>query len=314
MTADLHLWSPSRFRRLRRQVRLYARMIYRMDWLAMFLFARFEIVQRYAGRDRPGPPLPGATDEAAVLLQTGSPVQEIVRRVRADGIADGLRLAQDAVADVIVFAAGARCYGNGQRHRPLGRSTDGRLMFEDAVVGDYLDGIADCDAIRRLWRDPEIRAIARGCLGTRPLPLRSRLWWSFRSDRADSVLRAAHAQNFFHFDLDDWCAVKFFFYITDVAPENGPHIYVRKSHRKRAVLDQLSPFKGRSSRHITAKYGRDSLAVMLGPAGTGFVEDPYGFHTGTAVTGTARLILEIEYGVTRPPLVGPYCVPTIEYS
>jgi hypothetical protein len=43
----------------------------------------------------------------------------------------------------------------------------------------------------------------------------------------------------------------------------------------------------------------ESAVQMHGPAGTGFVEDPYGFHTGTSVTGAARLILEIEYGVAR---------------
>jgi hypothetical protein len=52
--------------------------------------------------------------------------------------------------------------------------------------------------------------------------------------------------------------------------------------------------------------------VIEGPAGTGFVEDPFGFHTGTSVTGAARLILEIEYGVARTPLAGPYYVPPIE--
>jgi hypothetical protein len=89
-------------------------------------------------------------------------------------------------------------------------------------------------------------------------------------------------------------------------------MYVRKSHRNRSVLDQLSPFKSRSDRHVIGKYGRDSLVVKQGPAGTGFVEDPFGFHTGTSVTGAARLVLEIEYGVSRISLAGPYYMPPIE--
>jgi hypothetical protein len=78
------------------------------------------------------------------------------------------------------------------------------------------------------------------------------------------------------------------------------------------VLEQLSPFKSRSDRHILRKYGKDSLMVMCGPAGTGFVEDPFGFHTGTSITGAGRLILEVEYGVSRIPLAGPYFMPPIE--
>jgi hypothetical protein len=79
------------------------------------------------------------------------------------------------------------------------------------------------------------------------------------------------------------------------------------------MRDQLSPFNSQPSRQINAKYGRDNLAIMLGPAGTGFVEDPYGFHTGTAVTGGRRLMLDITYGITRTPMAdGPYYVPAIE--
>jgi hypothetical protein len=310
MTASVDFASPSSFRRLLRQLRIYMRMIYRVDWLAMFIFARFEIIQKYAGRERnPSSRSPQAAADPS-LLRTELPIQEIVRRIVADGIADGLRLSEESVAQVTSFAACAPCYGNGERHRLLDRSACGCLIPADAVVGDYLDRIADCDAIRRLWRDPRILAIAGAALGTRPLPLRSRLWWSFRAGRATPEMLAAHSQDSFHFDLDNWRAVKFFFYITDVGPGNGPHIYVRKSHRNRPMRDQLSPFKSRSSDRIIAEYGRDNLVVMQGLAGTGFVEDPYGFHTGTAVTGASRLILEIEYGVSRTPLVGgPFYVP-----
>ena len=313
MAANVDFASSSAFRRLLRQLRIYAGMIRRVDWLAMFIFARFEIVQKYAGRQRdPGSPSPQAAVEPS-MLQTELPVQEIVRRISADGIADGLRLSEDSVAQVISFAARALCFGNAERHHLLDRCPRGCLIPADAVVGDYLDGIADCDVIRRLWRDPRILAIARASLGTRPLPLRSRLWWSFRADRTTPAMRAVHSQDSFHFDLDDWRAVKFFFYMTDVGRENGPHIYVRKSHRNRPMRDQLSPFKSRSSHYITSKYGRDNFEVMYGQAGTGFVEDPYGFHTGTAVTGASRLILEIEYGVSRTPVVGgPFYVPAIE--
>jgi phytanoyl-CoA dioxygenase PhyH len=315
MAANIDFPSPSTFLRLLRQLRMYAGIIYRVDWLAMFIFARFEIVQKYAGRERnPGAPSPQAAAESAVL-RTERPVREIVRRITADGIADGLRLNEDTVDEVISFAACAPCYGNAEFSRLLDRCPCGCLMPADAVVGDYLDGIADCDAITRLWRDSTILAIAGASLGTRPFPLRSRLWWSFRADRATPEVLAVHSQDCFHFDLDAWRAVKFFFYITEVGPENGPHMYVWKSHRNRPMRDQLSPFKSRSSRRITAKYGRDNLAVMHGPAGTGFVEDPYGFHTGTVVTGDPRLILEIEYGVSRTPLVGgPFYVPAIELS
>lgn len=304
--------SPSAFRRRLGRLRVYAPLICRIDWLAMFTFARFEIVRKYAGRKRRWSLLLSRATAESAVLQTELPAQEIVHRVSVDGIADGLRLSEEAVADVKFFAASAQCYGNAERQRPLERSPSGCPMLGDAVVGDYLDGIAGCKTIRHIWQDPTILAIAGAYLGTRPLPLKSRLWWSLRADQATATMRSVHAQDCFHFDLDDWRAVKFFFYITNVGPENGPHVYVRKSHRNRSVLDQLSPFKSRSDRHVIAKYGRDNLVVIQGPAGTGFVEDPFGLHMGTLVTGGGRLILEVEYGVSRPPLAGPYYRPPIE--
>jgi hypothetical protein len=287
-------------------------MICRVDWLVMFTFARFEITRKYAERKGRRGSLPSKVAAEPSVLQTELPAQEIVHRVRGDGIAGGLRLSEKAVAEVKLFAANAQCYGNAERQRPLKRSSSGCLVPGDAAIGDYLDGIAGCKTIRRIWHDPTILAIADAYLGTRPLPLRSRLWWSFRADQATATMRSAYAQDCFHFDLDDWRAVKFFFYITDVGPENGPHMYVRKSHRNRSMLDQLSPFKSRSDRHVIKKYGRDNIALKQGPAGTGFVEDPFGFHTGTSVTGGWRLILEVEYGVSRIPLAGPYYMPPVE--
>ena len=313
MAINFDFHSPSAFHRLLRQLQIYAGMIYRVDWLTMFIFARLKIVQKYAGRERnPGLASPWVAVEPA-MLRTEQPVQEIVRRIAVDGIADGLHLSEEAVAEVISFAACAPCYGNAEPHRLLDRCPCGCLISADAVVGDYLDGIADCDVVRQLWRDPRILAIARSSLGTRPLPLRARLWWSFRADHATAEMRAVHSQNSFHFDLDDWRAVKFFFYMTDVGDDNGPHIYVRKSHRIRTTRDQLSPFKSRTSQYIASRYGRDNFTVMRGPAGTGFVEDPYGFHTGMAVKGAARLMLEFEYGVSRTPVVGgPFYVPAVD--
>jgi hypothetical protein len=313
MVANLKRRSPpSALRRRLGQVRVYATMLWRVDWLVMFTFARFEMVRKYAERNSRRSLLQSSAAAESSVLLVELPPQEIVHRVRDDGIADGLRLSEKAVADVEVFAATAQCYGNAQRQRPLKRSPSGDLIAGDAAIGDYLDGIAGCKTIRCIWRDPAILAIAGAYLGTRPLPLRSRLWWSFRADRATATMRSVYSQDCFHFDLDDWRAIKFFFYITNVGPENGPHVYVRKSHRDRSMLDQLSPFKSRSDRHVVNRYGRDNLVVKHGPAGTGFVQDPFGFHTGTSVTGGGRLILEVEYGVSRIPLAGPYYTPPIE--
>src|SRR6516162_11057152 len=54
------------------------------------------IFQKYAGRERnPGLASPWVAVEPA-MLRTEQPVQEIVRRIAVDGIADGLHLSEEA--------------------------------------------------------------------------------------------------------------------------------------------------------------------------------------------------------------------------
>ena len=106
------------------------------------------------------------------------------------------------------------------------------------------------------------------------------------------------SQNGFHFDLEDWRQLKVFFYLTDVGPDNGPHRYVRGSHTKRPLRHQFTLFVGKTEQQINEAYGTEAVTTMLGSAGTGFIEDPFGFHTATPVRAGRRLVLEISFGVS----------------
>jgi hypothetical protein len=156
MASDGDFRSPSAFRRLLGRISTYAAMLYRLDWLAMFVFARFEIVQKFAGREgKLGPPPRQVTVSEPSIMLTQLTPEEIVRRVSLHGIAEGLRLGKETVADLISFAACALCYGNAERHRPLDRDQCKRLITAGAVIGDYLDGIAGCNPLA------DVRSVCR---------------------------------------------------------------------------------------------------------------------------------------------------------
>ena len=253
MAANVDFASPSALRRLLRQLRIYAGIIYRVDWLAMFIFARFEIVQKYAGRKRnPSSPSPQAAVERS-MLQTELPVQEIVRRISADGIADGLRLSEDNVAQVISFAArapmlwkcgassparslSARMFGN------AGGRCSWRLPRRHRRLRSHPAAVAGAKDVGDSWRllghstaPFEVAAIGRTSGPAAP-PLRC----------LPSIRRIV-----FTLISTTGAPSNSSYYMTDVCPENGPHIYVRKSHRNQPMLDQLSPFKSRSSSTIS---------------------------------------------------------------
>jgi hypothetical protein len=85
-----------------------------------------------------------------------------------------------------------------------------------------------------------------------------------------------------------------------VDTDTGAHVYVLGSHARRRLGHQFTPFSAKTHEQIAAAYGRDSVLPMVGPAGFGFVEDPFGFHMGAAVQRDRRLVLEVTFGITAP--------------
>ncbi len=132
------------------------------------------------------------------------------------------------------------------------------------------------------------------------LPHSSYLWWTFPTKSARVADKSLASLDRYHFDLDDWHALKFFFYLTDVDQDSGPHVYVVVSHRRRSLKHQLTLLVGDPTDEIVGFYGPDSLLTITGPAGKGFVEDPFGFHMGTVPNKAPRLMMEVGFGVSRP--------------
>lgn len=275
--------------------------------LALFLFGRIPALRRLvaasvARRRPPDPRLAeAATSAPGGGLAPPMSVAVAVETLRREGLLTGIRLDPDSVAAIRAFAETAPCHGG----------PDGRLRFaleqrDEAArrsglalpVGHLAQVQRDCPAAAAIARDPWLRAVAAGYLGARPILIDLRLWWSFPAPGATRTERSAVAQDAFHFDLGDWHQLKAFLYLTDVGPEEGPHVFVRGSHARRPFLQQFHPFSARAPARLEAAYGAGSFTLLTGPAGTAFLEDPFGFHTGTAVRRGRRLILEVSFGIT----------------
>ena len=74
----------------------------------------------------------------------------------------------------------------------------------------------------------------------------------------------------------------------------------------RAILraSPLPSWLGMRDQSVARRIGRTitnaaSIVKLTGPAGFGFVEDPFGFHMGALVKSRPRQILEIAFGVSR---------------
>jgi hypothetical protein len=134
-------------------------------------------------------------------------------------------------------------------------------------------------------------AVAR-VLGATPTISYLAVWWSLPA--GDGT--AQQAENF-HRDFDDWRFVKYIVYLTDVDAGSGPHIFVPGSHKQNKLL----PIRRYTADEVAEAFGEGNEKLFVGPAGTGFLENTYGFHRGLPAQSKPRLALAATYSLRVIP-------------
>lgn len=124
------------------------------------------------------------------------------------------------------------------------------------------------------------------------------MWWSVAQEgRADSK-----AAQLFHRDFDRLRFLKFFFYLTDVTEETGPHAFIDRSHR--VMPSETLRLRRYTDEEVLAAYPRGSMSIIKGDAGTIFMADTVGMHKGQALESGWRLIFQVEFSSSL--FGGPY--------
>lgn len=155
--------------------------------------------------------------------------------------------------------------------------------------------LISCPHLLDIANHPTVLAAVEGSFGCRPTIGYMTAWWSVPT--ADGKPR--EAENF-HRDMDDIHFLKLFVYLSDVAPENGPHEFVRGSH----VMPALCDLRRHTDDEVLSTFGADRIVRFTGPAGTSFIENTFGLHRGQPVRSGRRLILQIVYSML-PMAFGP---------
>lgn len=285
--------------RIARRVPVYAADIRANPrWLPMFALARIMMFRKAAWRRARSP---GRLDVSKSLFR-GANAQFAVADLKTKGLYRGLQLPREISSEISQFARRTKCFANLARSVEFYPS-DWRSVEpttgKGIVTGHFFERVMDCPAAVRVQTDPLLLQIAQDYLGGEAHVTGTRMWWSFPTLRAEDADLHLSSQNRFHFDLDDWRGLKFFFYIEEVDHGSGPHYYVLGSQNRRALRHQFTALVGHPSEEIEGYYGKDAIVELTGPAGYGFAEDPFGFHMGTLAKTRLRLILEISFGVSR---------------
>jgi Phytanoyl-CoA dioxygenase (PhyH) len=263
----------------------------------MYAFGRFRVVRSFmvwAYSLRNTRPLAG---DRPTLVEDVD-VDEAARTIDQDGFFPGLRLRKEVVEQLLAFSSMATCYADGNPDLPFRHGEKEiieRQSGRNLKLGKFLHAFSASPVLQALASDPQLRAIARKYLRTEPVLVSARMWWSF-SGPTDARQQMRDGQGF-HYDIDGYRALAFFFYLTDVGPTNGPHVYVRGSHTRKLLRHIASIYKGRKDAEIEKVYGLERQVVCCGPAGSGFAEDIFGFHKGQHPESGDRLIVQLRYGL-----------------
>ncbi|MCW0001127.1 hypothetical protein OE766_23145 [Pararhizobium sp. YC-54] len=268
-------------------------------WLPMFLLARTMPFRRaHWLTARPVHSSQVATPSLFGDLQP----EAIAAELRSTGIATGLTLPTPIQEEIARFGHETPCFGNFDRKVEFlaGQHAVAERRFGRTILsGHHFEKVLQCDAALAVQQDPLLLNVAKHYLGGEAKMITTRTWWSFPTKSA-SEADLSRASFKFHFDLDDWRMLKFFFYLSDVDADAGPHVYVRGSHNRRRMKHQLTLLVGHPADEVMDFYGEDSAIILTGKAGTGFVEDPFGFHMGTLAKHSPRLMMEVGFGVSKP--------------
>ncbi|MBW4527410.1 MAG: hypothetical protein KME18_19860 [Phormidium tanganyikae FI6-MK23] len=262
-------------------------------WLLMRQTARFGFVRSLINRSQ-SRTTPSLNFSGESVFSKVSP-ESIVQSVVKDGIYLGLNLPSGMLDEMITYAKQYPCYGDRKPEYgfPCTQKREAEYWYNrQFVTASYFNTIETCPAIAQLSRDPMLLSIAAEYLGANPVLISSNLWWSFVTEAPLQARRKA--AQLFHYDLDDYRFIKFFFYLTNVDSLTGAHACIRGTHRRKKFAHEWNKKRFKDS-EIIDSYGIENLVTIRGNAGFGFVEDTLCFHKGMPPIRHDRLMLQIEF-------------------
>ena len=145
--------------------------------------------------------------------------------------------------------------------------------------------------VLQLFNQPWLLQLAEAYIGCKPTLDNVGCWWSY------SGRTQAKGTQKFHRDFDNIGGFKVFFYLTEVGLAQGPHEYVRGSHRRQT----LDTGAGIADEELWRHYDPRQTQVITGPAGTCFITDTFGIHRGQLPSSGMRLMLSAQYNIHVSP-------------
>ena len=147
--------------------------------------------------------------------------------------------------------------------------------------------------VQKLISDEVLLSIAQEYFGSAPIVDGVRMWWNTAFSKEPN----ASASTMYHYDMERLKWLKVFIYLTDVEEENGPHAFIKGSHKVGAL-----PFTLLSKGYVMSEdneiykyFNKNDEVIYIAQKGTVIIEDTKGLHKGMPVQSGNRLIFQMQF-------------------
>lgn len=167
-----------------------------------------------------------------------------------------------------------------------------RQLTDHLPPNEYGSFASHSSVVKRLVKDPGVRAVARTYFEAEPVLLECNLvvQASEQGRRIDAA-----SQRRFHFDYAGWQSLNMFVYLTDVDPDAGAHQVVMGTHIGKSIRDAVRA--SLDDEEVERRFGTQ-VCTIAGPAGTVFFEDTEAFHRRVGVQHR-RVMLNVLFASHR---------------
>lgn len=147
--------------------------------------------------------------------------------------------------------------------------------------------------IQSLMADKSLIAIAQEYLNCTPISNVTGMWWQTDFEKTPND----EAATMWHFDMDHVRWIKYFFYITDVNTNSGPHCFVEGTHKPGKIPKKLLKrgYARITDEEIAEAYPENMVKEFIGKRGTLIIEDTIGLHKGKHVVDGSRLLFQLTF-------------------
>ena len=221
-------------------------------------------------------------------------LNQIVESIQKDGYFElDITLSQEQIDDLVKFAEETPCHcldisKNGVHYLPekvLFNEHDAKSPRYQLETKDVLSNTT----VQQIISDPFFHQVASSYLKCNPILDVITMWWSVPFDNKAT----AQAAQMYHFDMDRFKFLKFFFYLTDVHTDNGPHCYIRNSHHR--LPKEICEDRRLTDEELLKYYPVSDFKEFIGKKGTILAVDTRGLHKGKPLVSDKRLLFQFQF-------------------